>query len=295
MRATLWGLPLLLAACSPNPHGYEISKQGVAAYVVDNPARCIVCRRVRRDVAADAATFVQLSADPAFGRDDSHAFFEDQIIAGADPASFRPLGASKYSADNHAVFFEADPVAEADVTTFRALFEDFAVDANNTYLRGSVIPGARGALTEIPYNGYLRDEANQIFYQQCMACPISQVDVCDGASFVAGIYLRQPEAWDNLCIYADATRLPLTDRASYRYLGNRWSKDAGSAYYGSERLDGADPATFALVRGDDRDAIFGSDASGRCWYGTQSTNCPANPRPYTDPTVPPPSTYAPHR
>ncbi len=296
MRVILLGLLLLLAACTKERQGYEISATGVATYVWDPRYQCWGCTPVRVDVgSADPKTFVQLSSYPAFGKDALHAFYEDQIIDGADLPSFRQLGNSKYSADKQAAFFEASRVAEADVATFRALFDDFAVDANNTFLRGSVIPGARGALTEIPYNGYLRDETNQIFYQDCLACPISQVDACDGASFVAGIYLRQPEAWDNLCVYADAKRLPLTDRASYRYLGNRWSKDAGGVYFGSDRLDGADPVTFTLVKGDDRDTIFGGDASGRCWYGTRSSSCPANPKPYTDPTVPPPSAYTPPR
>jgi len=290
----LLGLLLLLAACERR--GYEISASGVAAYVWDDNT-IHFGGIVRRDVpAADPTTFVQLSADPAFGRDTRHAFYEAQIIAGANPASFRQLGDSLYSTDDESVFFKAQRIPAADLASFRALADDYAVDAHNTYLRGEVVAGVHGMLTEIRSGGYLRDEANQIFYRGCYACPISRIDVCDGATFDAGMFLREPEAWDSLCVYADTKRLPLTDRASFRYLGDHWSKDKGGVYHFNQRIDAADPATFGLVRNNDG-AVLGSDASGRCWYGTSPTqvSCPADAKPYTDPDVSPASVYAPRR
>ncbi|MFS8065533.1 MAG: hypothetical protein ACMG6S_04090, partial [Byssovorax sp.] len=126
---------------------------------------------------------------------------------------------------------------------------------------------------------------------------LNQVDACDGASFVAGIYLKAPEAWDRLCVYADTKRLPLTDRASFRYLGDRWSRDVGGVYYGNQRIDGTDTATFGLVRGDNDGTIYGSDASGRCWLGTYQplSSCPSNAKPYAYPELAPASAYAPDR
>lgn len=296
MRAILIGLLVLLSACSRERHGYEISANGVAAYVVENPQTCLLCRRVLREVTgADPRTFVQLSADPAFGRDALHAFYEDQIIGGASPASFRQLGDTRYSADESAVFFKAQRVAEADIASFRGLSDDYAVDAHNTYLRGSVVEGARGVLTDIG-NGYLRDEANQIFFHGYEAGPLNQIDACDGASFDTGQYLRAPQAWDSQCVYADGVRMPITDRASFRYLGNLWSKDAGGVYFDDQRVDGIDATTFSLVRTRDR-TVYGTDASGRCWLGAYVDNllasCPNDARPYIDPDVSPPSEYAP--
>lgn len=303
MRAILLGLLLLLAACERR--GYEISVDGVSAYVPDTDPRCFACAIVHRDVrGADPKTFVQMSADPGFGKDARHAFYEADLIEGARPESFHQLGASKYSADDTAVFFETRRVVEADVASFRAIagdphygLDDYAIDAHNTYLRGAVVPNARGAMTYIK-NGYLRDEANQIFHRECNACEVSQVDACDGATLDGGEYLRAPEAWDKLCVYADAKRLPLTDRASYRYLGNRWSKDAGGVYYGNQRMDGADPATFNLFTSNDGGLVYGGDASGRCWLGYvdyRAVSCPANAKRYTDPGVSSASVYAPHR
>ena len=291
----LLGLLLLLAACERR--GYEISASGVAAYVWDNNPMHFG-GIVRRDVpVADPTTFVQLSANPAFGRDTRHAFYEAEIIAGANPASFRPLGDSLYSTDDESVFFKAQRIPAADLASFRALADDYAVDAHNTYLRGDVVPGARGVLTKIRNNGYLRDEANQIFYRSCYGCQIKQIDACDGATFDAGVFLREPEAWDRLCVYADAQRLPLTDRASYRYLGDHWSKDKGGVYYFNQRIDAADPATFGLVRSNNDNVVLGSDASGRCWFGTSpaQVSCSADAKPYTDPDVSPASVYAPRR
>jgi len=292
MRTTFLGLMLLLVGCSGDRHGYEVTGKSVAAYVVDQPDRCFECRRVLRKVAADPNTFVQLSADPAFGKDTLHVFFEDRLIASANAATFSQLGDSKYSADGQTVFFEAKRVTEADVTTFRALDDDIAVDANNTYLRGSVIPGARGTLAYI-VNGYLRDETNKIFHRQCLACPITQVDACDGATLHGGQFLRAPQAWDSQCVYHDGKRLPLTNRLSYRYLGGDWSKDSGGVYYGSEKIDGADPSTFNLLEIDDQ--IFGNDASGRCWFSDRPANCPAGAKPYNDRKVSLASTYSPDR
>ncbi len=145
-------------------------------------------------------------------------------------------------------------------------------------------------------NGYLRDEANQVFFHGYEAGPLNQIDACDGATFDTGEYLRAPQAWDNECAYADGQRMPITDRASFRYLGNLWSKDAGGVYFDDRRIDGIEPTTFSLVRAPDH-SIYGTDASGRCWLGgyvdNLLVNCPSGTRPYTDPDVSPPSEYAP--
>ena len=128
VRMVLLGLLLLLAACERR--GYEISASGVAAYVWDNNPMHFG-GIVRRDVpVADPTTFVQLSANPAFGRDTRHAFYEAEIIAGANPASFRPLGDSLYSTDDESVFFEAQLITAADLASFRAL----AVDSQQVVL-----------------------------------------------------------------------------------------------------------------------------------------------------------------
>lgn len=55
--------------------------------------------------------------------DQAHAFYKDNLLPSADPASFRQWGDSEidYARDSTHVYFQEKRIAEADIVTFRLL------------------------------------------------------------------------------------------------------------------------------------------------------------------------------
>ncbi|MCV7419017.1 DKNYY domain-containing protein [Mycobacterium yunnanensis] len=79
-----------------------------------------------------------------FTKDDRFVQVNGNLVAGADPATFRVLGGG-YSRDDSRVFYFADRVADADVDSFEVLDGPFARDARRGYWMGKPVPGADGA------------------------------------------------------------------------------------------------------------------------------------------------------
>jgi hypothetical protein len=120
-------------------------------------------------------------ADEFYGADRSHVFYEGKIIAGADPASFRPLAEYEYGADRNSVFYRGEKLAGADPASFRILlwphetpptkpgsvylkrppgenFSIYAVDARHVWEQDRPMPGRDAAtFTLLPMN-YTKDK-----------------------------------------------------------------------------------------------------------------------------------------
>lgn len=89
-----------------------------------------------RHVDADPKTFEELNDD--YGRDKKHAFYEGDIIKGADGGSFRVLTKS-YAADNTHVYVSGELIEKADPATFKVHSYYFAEDANDFYWDGKAL------------------------------------------------------------------------------------------------------------------------------------------------------------
>lgn len=87
-------------------------------------------------VDADPKTFEILNDD--YGRDKKHAFYEGDIINGADGGSFRVLTKS-YAADNTHVYVSGELIEKAHPATFKVHSYYFAEDANDFYWDGKAL------------------------------------------------------------------------------------------------------------------------------------------------------------
>lgn len=87
-------------------------------------------------VDADPKTFEILNDD--YGRDKKHAFYEGDIIKGADGGSFRVLTKS-YAADNTHVYVSGELIEKAHPATFKVHSYYFAEDANDFYWDGKAL------------------------------------------------------------------------------------------------------------------------------------------------------------
>lgn len=111
--------------------------------------------------------------DEFYGADRSHVFYEGAAIAGADPASFRPLAEYEYGEDAKSVFYRGEILPNADPASFRILiwpddpslkrppgekFSIYAVDARHVWEQGRLMPALDAAtFTLLPMN-YVRDK-----------------------------------------------------------------------------------------------------------------------------------------
>ena len=99
---------------------------------------------------ADFDTFVILSGSVTdvdrWALDKNAAYFDGQVISGADPYSFHLLDGFGYSADDHAVYWDGAAIPGADVSTFVAGNStnggDYgaARDRNQFYCSGQAYP-----------------------------------------------------------------------------------------------------------------------------------------------------------
>lgn len=89
-------------------------------------------------------TIVSDSEYYLFTKDDRFVHVNGNLVAGADPATFRVL-ADGYSRDDRDVFYFAERIADADVESFDVLEGPFARDARRGYWMGKPVPGADGA------------------------------------------------------------------------------------------------------------------------------------------------------
>jgi hypothetical protein len=146
-----------------------------------------------RVAGADPATFkvqplpphalgpCEHAADEFYGADRAHVFYDGKVIAGADPASFRPLAEYEYGEDRKAIFYQGKALAGADPASFRILlwpdetvsakpgsvyprrppgeaFSIYAADARHVWEQGRPMPERDAATFTLLPVGYTRDK-----------------------------------------------------------------------------------------------------------------------------------------
>ena len=143
---------------------------------------------------ADAATFK--SVNEWLGRDAKRVYFQEKLVAGADPATVEAKGFPLFR-DKNDYYFKATPMRVADMNTFKVLkrFEDdfwakdsecayydtihiagvdlatfkvkdftHAVDKNHVYRFGAILPLADPATYDEDWKGFYSRDKSHIWY-----------------------------------------------------------------------------------------------------------------------------------
>lgn len=186
-----------------------------------------------RHVAADANTFEGL--DDGYGRDHAHAFYDGDMIDGADGLSFRVFG-KWYAADNFHVYRCGEVVDGADTGSFKVHSFNLAEDKNDFYWNGS------------PLN--VRDKSS-----------------FEILKFKSGETSKWGKDKYN-GYYLDGSVIPDIDYPTFHpveaykrrmSLSGKYAADKNRVFFMREEVEGADPATFREVDfrvGQDKDRAY---------------------------------------
>lgn len=201
-------------------------EQGEVRWISYTSGFSSVSRRVQT-LDADAGSFV-IAEDPIYGTDGHRVFCKAAVLESADPGLFRVLRngrreAPSIATDGRHVWRYCDRIEGADGASFRLIGGDYGADEAAVWLGASNIEGA------------------------------------DPASFRI-LDAEEELAVDAGAAYAGIFPIPTERPAEIRPLGAGYSTDGGKVYWRQYPLEGADPGTFEVRRGE----RFGRDRSG-CW------------------------------
>lgn len=146
-------------------------------------------------------------------------------IAGADPASYTPIGRG-YARDRLRVYAEGVPFTVRDAATFEPMDSDFGRDAQRGYYARTEIAGSHGpsfATIDERDARYVRDRT-QVYYGR----------------------LEIDNLKANQAPYPVLLTLKDADPAAFRVLGRDYGADARHVWYRGLKVTGADPASFAV-------------------------------------------------
>ena len=173
----------------------------------------------------DASTFERI--DQIYSKDINHVYYGYNILEGADPASFHVIS-EEYSADSQHVWYNTYIIEGANPQTF------VAPEKNNSF-------------------GFWLAHDDHDYYNG--ANPLHVADM--------GTFKLKGNSWaidSQNVYYLDAQRgkyaVPIGDYRTFRVLGNCYAADAKSVYYQNQIVEGADPETFAVLKGEHR---YGQD------------------------------------
>ena len=212
-----------------------------------------------------------------YARDDQRVYFAGQVIAGADPASFRYMETlnDEYWADNQHVYLAGIPLEGAQPQYF-SLFPDswgnsssYGVSRNpdgaRVYFQQHYLPDADADSFTV-LNDYTAKDARHIFYHETVVLPEA-----DSASFEliedVDHYGKDNNAVYDI-LYQHSGVIEGADPATLQVLGRGYLRDQKRIYYRSnyqptEVLAGADAATFEYT---DWDEATQSDARDKHGY-----------------------------
>lgn len=189
----------------------------------------------------DPSTFVRLNE--AYSKDVNHVYFYNEILDLADPSSFRVLS-ENYSADKRYVWYNNDTIPGADPATF-------------------VVPENKNDLS---FSLALAHDAHDYYHG---TSPLHVADV--------GSFKKIDGSWAIDCknVYylgSDASigdnNIPIGDYATFKALSFRYAKDSKCVYYENQIVEGADPKSFRVLKGEEH---FAQDKY-RVYYQARGTS-----------------------
>ena len=201
-------------------------EQGEVRWISYTSGFTTVSRRIQT-LDADAESF-EIAEDPIYGTDRHHVFCKAAVLESADPGLFRVLKNGReegrsVATDGRYVWRYCDRIEGADGASFQQIGGDYGADHAGVWLGSSRIGGA------------------------------------DPASFRV-LDVKEELAVDARAAYAGIFPIPTDQPGTIRPLGAGYSTDGVRVYWRHYPLEGADPGTFEVRRGE----RFGRDRSG-CW------------------------------
>ncbi|MBI4600044.1 DKNYY domain-containing protein [Candidatus Uhrbacteria bacterium] len=162
----------------------------------------------------------------------------------ADVKSFTriPKFGKYYARDANKVFFEGNIIKGADPATFTHISGRFWIDKNHVFMQSSIVEGANPATFKVIDEKleWGMDDKDVYF----LSVPIG----ADAASFRI---LRPHWAKDNNYYYSDHGLIfdykIKSDYNTFKILNESYATDINHAYYGGQRIDGADTETFEAL------------------------------------------------
>ena len=169
---------------------------------------------------------------------------------GYDASTFKRIN-NTYAKDVNHVYYWNEILEGADPFSFRALSEDYAADTLHVWYNGNIIEGAAPATLVAPGDknaSNLAHDAHDYYWQD------QPLHVADMGSFKI---IGDGWAVDSRNVYylgIDAeigeNVIPVGDYRSFRELNEFYAADDKYVYYKNHVVEGADPKTFSVLKGE---------------------------------------------
>lgn len=192
---------------------------------------------------------------------------------GYDPSTYKRLNKT-YTLDVNHVYYRFNVTYEilegADPSTFKVLSDDYAADMHHVWFNGNMIEGAEPATFVAP-DGDISAVADAIAHDA------HDYYMGDQPLHVAnmGSFRRIDSNWalDSLQVYYIGIFGDRYDRAvsagdyrTFKVLNKFYAVDSKCVYYKNNIVEGADPASFAVLKGED---LYGQDKHHVYYEGTR--------------------------
>ena len=232
----------LLAGCANRP-GYHVDFGRVTYTVVNHTGP----RRFEMP-QADAKTFRVISETPGpFARDAKHVYLGPDRIEGADPETFEPMATDRLSRDRSHVFRGGQVVSD-EPEHFQALHGYWSKDGQNVYYEWKKVPGLRPDSLRVINIRYAHDGQTLCVHGQPVKVSTSLGDI----RFLETPRGEVSDFWsDGESVYFNNVRL--APEKNFEVLSLGFARTPKEVWWGPEKVDGADPATFEVVDGRGRD------------------------------------------
>lgn len=186
--------------------------------------------------------------------------YADRKPEGYDPSTYKRLNEMFALDVNHVyyvnhVYHRYDILEGADPSTFKVLSDDYATDMHHVWFNGHIIEGAEPATFVVP-DGDISSLADALahdahdYYMGDLPLHVANM----------GSFRRIDSNWalDSLQVYyigifgddAFNKAVPVGDYRTFKVLNEFYAVDSKCVYYMNNIVEGADPASFAVLKGE---------------------------------------------
>ena len=174
---------------------------------------------------------------------------------GYDPSTYKRLNAT-YALDVNHAYYWYEILEGADPSTFKVLSEDYATDMHHVWFNDSIIEGADPATFVVP-DGDTSNLAHDAHDYYMRHYPLHVASM--------GSFRQIDNNWalDSLHVYylnihvlTDYKAVSVGDYRTFKVLNDFYAVDAQCVYFQNNMVEGADPASFAVLKGQYR---YGKD------------------------------------
>ena len=180
----------------------------------------------RKPEGYDPSTYKRLNK--TYALDVNHAYYWDEILEGANPSTFKVLG-HHYATDMHHVWYNDIIIEGADPATFVVQDDDISDLAHE----------ALSHLAHDAHDYYRRDQPLHVANMGCFRLIDDNWALDSLQVYYIGIYESE-----------EKKAVPVGDYRTFKALNTFYAVDAKCVYYKNNIVEGADPASFAVLKGE---------------------------------------------